>query len=389
MTNKTGSTLWALFFTGCVLLFRTVSYSQTGDYYNYSDEKLELQSGYLQESITCHFHLPETYTSSDSSTRYPVVILFDSQHEKTYPHLINGIDLLTSESQFPEAIIVGVPFTRQNRYYFTSAHKNKGDSLSGIERMSLFIFDELVPRLRDQYKGNDFLALIGHSRTAFLTNYLLAQNNSDVDLVIAASGFYNNEPLGTETMKKFLSGAASFSSPVRYYFSAGTSLEEKIYYDQCSEIATFLREQPNSPLLNWQFIENQYANHMPNYWLTVPVALMDAFSAYNFILNNWFSITNGKESPENPIEQFKNDLEYCSKQLGFQVNPGLTQLFSLANTFAQKEDYKTAIDFLLLGHAYYPDYTEFDETLAYYYGEMGNKEKAAFWQSEYDRKTGK
>ena len=128
---------------------------------------------------------------------------------------------------------------------------------------------------------------------------------------------------------------------------------------------------------------------MPNYWLTVPVALMDAFSAYNFILNNWFSITNGKESPENPIEQFKNDLEYCSKQLGFLVNPGLTQLFSLANTFAQKEDYKTAIDFLLLGHAYYPDYTEFDETLAYYYGEMGNQEKAAFWQSEYNRKTGK
>jgi enterochelin esterase-like enzyme len=169
------------------------------DYSLYSNEKLSIHSVYLKETIDLNLHLPETQPFAAKETKYPITILFDSQHERTYPLIINAIDLLTSESQMPESILVGVPFTSQNRLYLTSNEKQKNDSLSGIERMELFLFNELIPELQRKYQANSYIALIGHSRTAFLANYLTFKRPSKINLAVALSGFYNDNPLSLDT----------------------------------------------------------------------------------------------------------------------------------------------------------------------------------------------
>lgn len=63
---------------------------------------------YLQETVDLNLHVPETQPFAAKDTKYPITILFDSQHESTYPLIINAIDLLTSESQMPESILIGV-----------------------------------------------------------------------------------------------------------------------------------------------------------------------------------------------------------------------------------------------------------------------------------------
>lgn len=358
------------------------------DYLGYSNENIKIESNYLQDSMILNLHLPETFRFSADSTKYPVLIIFDSQHERTYPQIINSIDLLTNESQMPETIVIGVPFKRNNRYYLTSSQKSKNDSVSGIERMEKFLFDELIPILQKEYKANDFITLVGHSRTAFLVNYLTTKQSETIDIAIALSGFYSNKPLSVERFKSYISNASNFPNKFRYYFTAGGTLEEETYLTECKEVSNFIYNNQMPKNFKGYFTENKNANHMTNYWISAPTAFIDVYADYNSILNNWFYIKLKKDTIENPIEEFKSDLEQVSKKLGFDVNPSLTHIFSLASSYGyEKNDVLIAIDFIKLGQKYYPNYPDFDLELIEYYKKLNDLKMSLFYKTEYKNKV--
>tara|TARA_B110000285_G_C14585182_1_gene363937 strand:- start:138 stop:548 length:411 start_codon:yes stop_codon:yes gene_type:complete len=115
---------------------------------------------------------------------------------------------------------------------------------------------------------------------------------------------------------------------------------------------------------------------------------MDAYADYNSILNNWFYIKLKKDTIEKPIEEFKSDLEQTGKKLGFEVNPNLTHIFSLASSFGyEKKDIQTAIDFIKLGQKYYPNYPDFDLELIGYYNQLNNLKMSEYYKTEYRNKV--
>jgi enterochelin esterase-like enzyme len=362
------------------LILLTLIVSLAGNaqkYLGYSDDSLNIDSEFLKESIRLNLHLPETQAFASETTRYPVTIVFDSQHERTYPHIINCIDLLTNDSQMPENIIVGVPFDMNNRYYYTSAQMQEGDSLSGIERIEKFIFGELIPLLREEYKAGDFLTLVGHSRTGFLVNYLTVKHSKDINLAIALSGFFDNKPLSVKTFQEFIVEPENFPHPLHYYAMAGTTLEEETYAGENMDVATYtdLHQLPQN--FKATFGETSNANHMTNLWLSIPPILVDAYADYNSVLDTWFYIKLKGEPLENPVEEFEADLRKAGTGLGGEFNPGLTQIFSIASHYAySEEDFQKAIDFMLLGQKYYPEYLDFDLELIGFYRQLGETEKA-------------
>jgi enterochelin esterase-like enzyme len=208
----------------------------------YSNDKLLFESEYLAENIELNLHLPETNNFSAETTKYPITIIFDSQHERTYPQIISSFDLLTSETQIPESVIVGVPFNMQNRRYRTSEQKLANDTLSGIERMELFLFEELLPKLQNEYKGNDYITVIGHSRTGFLVNYLAFKRPSQINLAVSLSGFFNDAPLSLNTFYNFLADSSNFPYKFNYYYTAGTSLEEMTYLKQFRNLDSLMKK---------------------------------------------------------------------------------------------------------------------------------------------------
>ncbi len=352
------------------------------EYSLYSNDKLSIESVYLQGIIDLNLHLPETQPFSGNTTKYPITIIFDSQHERTYPLIINSIDLLTSETQTPESIIVGVPFNFQNRLYLTSSQKRGNDSLSGIERMELFLFNELIPQLQNKYKGNDYISFIGHSRTAFLVNYLATKRPSQINLAVSLSGFFNDDPLSLNTFYNFLADTTNFLHKFNYYYTAGTSLEEATYLVQLRNLDSLLRNKSTSENLKVIFSETPYANHITNYWVSLPPILIDAFSAYNSILDSWFHDASKAEDIDNPIQQFNSDLEQAGKSIGVNLNPNLTHIFSLASHYANnKQDYKTAIKFFELGLDYFPEYLELYVEIIEFYKVLNNTEKISSYKS--------
>lgn len=356
-------------------------------YSNYSDDNILIDSEYLDDSIMINLHLPETFTMSADSVKYPLIIIFDSQHEMTYPQIMNSIDLLTNESQMPESIIVGIPFERKDRLYLTSNQKKDGEILSGIEKMEGFLVEELIELMQTNYKANEFVSITGHSRTAFLVNYLSYKHSNIFNASIALSGFYNNAPLGVEKFKTFLKDTIKISEPFKYYFTSGNTLEESTYLNQCLDVMEFLANDENvSSNLMWQFTATKNANHMTNYWVSIPPIFMDIFSEYNSILNNWFYIHLKKDSISDPIQKFNQDIKSVSDSLGFQVNPSLTQIFSLASSYWYgKEDTSTAIKFIKLGLLYYPEYYDFHLVLMEYYLDLKDTKNVKYHKEKYIR----
>jgi enterochelin esterase-like enzyme len=367
-----------LFFT--LLCVTQSSFGQ--EYSFYSNDSLILTSDNLNETIRLHLHLPETFNYSSDSTKYPVTIIFDSQHERTYPHIISSFDLLTNETQIPETIIIGVPFNMNNRYYFTSAEKKENDVLTGIERMENFLFSELIPKLQKEFKANDFISVIGHSRTAFLVNYLAVKKSKEINVAIALSGFFNNLPLSLDSFQSFLVDSTNFPKPFRYYYTAGTTLEEKLYLDQYKELDNFVSKTLLPAKLHMHFEGNLNANHITNYWVSIPTILIDAYSDYNAILDNWFYEKLKQKNIENPVLSFESDLANAGEKMGFKPNPNLTHIFSLASHFGYaREDYKTALSFIKLGLKYFPDYLDFYIEGIEYYRLLDDNEKVNEYKS--------
>ena len=358
------------------------------EYSLYSNEELFMGSEYLKDSIKLNLHLPETYPFSAETTKYPVIIIFDSQHERTYPQIIHSFDLLTSETQIPESIIIGVPFNRQNRFYLTSDQKRGDDTLSGIERLELFLFKELVPKLQNEYKGNEFISLIGHSRTAFLVNYLSFKRPGQVNLAISLSGFFSDNPLSTKTFYEFLTEPTNFPTRFNYYYTVGTTLEESTYLLQNRNLDSLLKAKQIPENVKIVFSETKNANHITNYWVSVPAILIDAFSDYNSVLDRWFHDKLKKENSDLSIRQFEADIEKAGVSIGTILNPNLTHIYSLASHFAyEKEDYKTAIEFFELGIKYFPDYLELYVEIIEFYKVLNNNERINYYKSILREKT--
>lgn len=357
------------------------------EYSLYTNDKLSIESEYLQGTVELNLHLPETQPYSAGTTKYPITIIFDSQHERTYPLMINSIDLLSSETQIPESIIIGVPFNFQNRLYLTSSQKRGNDSLSGIERMELFLFNELIPELQDKYKGNDFISIIGHSRTGFLVNYLAYKRPDKINLAASLSGFFNDVPLSLDTFYNFLTDGSNFPNKFNYYYTAGTSLEEINYLVQFRNLDSLMKNQLVPENVKVIFSETPNANHITNYWVSLPPILIDAFSSYNSILDSWFHDEKKAGQIENPIEQFETDLEQAGNTIGVTLNPNLTHIFSLASYYLSKQDQSTAIRFFELGLDYFPEYLEFYVEIIEIYKALNNTEKIIEYKNILREKT--
>lgn len=111
----------------------------------------------------------------------------------------------------PESIILGIPFNFQTRRYFTPAKPN--DALFGIQRIDSFLFEELLPLIKAQYRADDYLSLTGHSPTGFLVNYLTYQRSNLVHQTVSLSVFLTTNGLPKPSFLTYLLIKIHFPNP--------------------------------------------------------------------------------------------------------------------------------------------------------------------------------
>jgi enterochelin esterase-like enzyme len=335
-------------------------------YNNYKTDTLDFYSKSLSDTVMVDIHYPLSFGFKSEEMTFPLIILFDSQHDNAHPYNIETINYLTCDNQIPDCIIIGIPFNAHNRYYRTSTKIPEGDSISGIEKMETFLFDELRPFLKNKYSADDYTIIAGHSRTGYLVNYLMAKRFEQINVAISTSGFYS-ENLKNELQGNFLKNIKTQQKLFKYYMTAGTSIGEKIYFDEFSEMAAFFNSIEVPDNFNWTFSATPFANHMTNYTMSLPPILIDNFSSFNHILNEWLHIKLDSVEAENALAIFNKDLKEVSKKEGYKVYPSITQINSIASYYWSKKDYDIAIDFLNYGKKYYSKNYDFELFLAFLY----------------------
>lgn len=165
-------------------------------------------------------------------------------------------------------------------------------------------------------------------------------------------------------------------------------MEEEPYLTESKNVSDYISNTKMPRNFNGYFIENKHANHITNFWVSLPPIFTDAYSSYNSILNDWFYIKLKRDTIKNPIEEFKSDLVQVSEKLGFEVNPNLTQIFSLTSSFKyDKKNLKRAIDFIQLGQQYYPNYADFDLELIELYKQLDDLKMVQYYKTAYRKKV--
>lgn len=318
-------------------------------------------------------HLPAHF-QDERNRSYPLIILFDSYNQFTHEQNLNSIEMLTYHAQIPASVVAGIPFNARDRWYYTSDEQKKaGDSLTGMDHTDQFVFQELIPMLRNSYHATGPLILLGHSRSGFLTAALMIRHAHEVDAIGSFSAF--TEPGFTlADLPDFLNKVADRNHPLHFYMTAGAqNPEEEGYLYSLQQVAASLNQQENAQL-QWSLTTFPYAGHMANYNFSTPHVLLNYFGVYSQWLLDWLFVKLDQVAEGKALEEFIKDENALKKHYGRLIQADIVHYVSLINQCSQNNRWTDALALADRGLQYFPEEWELRYLKAYTLMEMASPE---------------
>ncbi len=208
----------------------------------------------------------------DSEKKFPLIIIFDKQNQRSHNYMLQTIDYLTSNEQMPSSIIVSVESSQENRYNETSHKISNKKGLA--EENEAFLFDELIPFAEQKYKASNFRVLIGHSRYGYFTTSLLNSHTDEINAIISLSPFFTQEKVNLiDSIQKIME--LPFKHTVYYRFGIGND-----YPKDFSNMDAMLKKNKNS-LLNVKGSLFKDADHNVTPGLYIGTALYEIFEKWS------------------------------------------------------------------------------------------------------------
>ncbi len=230
----------------------------------------------------------------DIDREFPLILIFDSQNERSHNYMVNTIDYLTSNDQMPASIIISVESEQQYRYLET-LHKTSSDKGLALENEK-FIFEELIPLAENQFNASDFRILIGHSRYGYFTSSLLFSRLNDLNAIVSLSPFFYQKNIDlTDSVKKL--EKLKLKSTKYYRFGIGND-----YPDDFQKMDSVFKTLKNS-LINAKGMLFSEASHNVTPGLIIATALYEIFEEYAKIQNKYLSNDFDKLKEINEFEK--------------------------------------------------------------------------------------
>ncbi|MYM59856.1 alpha/beta hydrolase [Vibrio sp. OCN044] len=142
-------------------------------------------SGTINEEVTLQVSLPDTYEHSNSF-KYPVLVVLDGSTQ--FEHIAGSVRFLSTYAIIPEMIVVGVstPYERLKFYTHTESEKYRNHS-GQAELYKKFLQDELLNKIREDYRLAPYQIISGHSLSGLFTSYLALSEGSEFNAAISIS----------------------------------------------------------------------------------------------------------------------------------------------------------------------------------------------------------
>ncbi|MFD1552886.1 hypothetical protein DNU06_08020 [Putridiphycobacter roseus] len=274
---------------------------------------------------------------------FPLIIIFDSQNQRSHQYIINTIDYLTSNEQMPASVVISVSSDEANRYKETLhlASNEKGAALANEQ----FIFDELIPMAEKHFHAENFRMLIGHSRYGYFTTAMFSSRIHDLNAVISLSPFFTQKNVD---LTDSIATLSEVQLKAHKYYRFGIGNDYPADYASMQQTLQSL----NHPMVHAKGVFFKSADHNVTPGLTIAPALYEIFETWSLIQADYFSNEQKDLSIMNELA------EKITQHYGAPLAFSLGILNGKGWYFFGEEEYEKAIQAWEIMLKSYPNFTE-------------------------------
>ncbi len=327
------------------------AFGQTFQRYKAPKDTL-FSSKYLKYDKEISITLPREYQQNLPNT-FPLIVVFDSQNKMSYNYILQTIDYLTSNEQMPASIVVGIKSAQNKRYRETLLKIS--DTTAFGEENEQFIFDELMPFLKLNYKTNEFKTLIGHSRYGFFTTYLMTKRPNEINAVVALSPFFDQKNVNlVDSVKNNLINK-KLPQQLYYRFCVGND-----FPNDFKAMQSMLQSENNNLNLNKNYNKKfsikgdnfPQAQHTATPGIMIGQALYEIFEFWKEQQNKYAS------KQKKTLESFDALNLNVEQHYGTSFPFGMSVMNSEGWYFFNEKKYEKAIEIWKLTSEIYPNFSE-------------------------------
>lgn len=285
----------------------------------------KFESKILGGEITYLEHLPDGYEKSDKT--YPVLFIMNGQIISQFANDAATLDNLSND-RVPDMILIGISNTGAAGNYW-SLPDDSGD-VKGANTFCSFLRNELIPKIRKNYRTNGYQILAGQSNTGLFVMYNFLSDPDLFNAYIVASPMFGWCPdFFVNKTRTFLKDNPGISK--KLYISYG----DLDYVQVLKPMQDFKEVMEQSPAgLKWKVELIGNAGHVP-------------FSTLNNALLFFFSgCTMNAEMKKLSVPEIKSHFEALSKEYGFAVNPKPGLLLDMAFDLNDEQKTDQAIEIM-------------------------------------------
>jgi hypothetical protein len=278
-----------------------------GQEYNVYKSKVDTSfvSSYLGYEKKISILLPDDWQSNNQK-KYPLIIVFDRQNQRSYNHIINTIDYLTAAEQMPRSIIISIESDNSKRI---SEAQNPISSKSGKAHLNeKYLFNEVINLAESKFKASQFRVLIGHSWYGHFTTSMFTKNIDNLTAVIVLDPFFKQKNV---SLIDSISALNNLEIKHTKYFRYSIGKD----YPEDYRNIEFVKNENKNLKINIQgtYFPKAFHNAVPG--LGIAEALYDIFEYWSIQQYNFFSPSNKSadiftELKNNMINHYGNNLDF-------------------------------------------------------------------------------
>ncbi|MEA2236657.1 MAG: hypothetical protein QOC81_1381 [Thermoanaerobaculia bacterium] len=162
-------------------------------------ETFTIDSKVLHETRRINVYTPPGY--DNSAVRYPVLYMPDGGVEEDFPHVTNDIDAAIRAGEMRPVIVVGIENTERRRDMTgptgVESDKKIAVHVGGSANFRAFIRDDLMPVIRNRFRGNGERAIVGESLAGLfiVETFLEEPKLFDTYIALSPSLWWNDQAL--------------------------------------------------------------------------------------------------------------------------------------------------------------------------------------------------
>lgn len=328
-----------------------------------------LYSNILQENREIWVSIPKGFQGNPEQ-KYPVAYLLDGElYFHSFTGEVSHLSEVNGNSIIPDMIVVGIVNT--NRVLNLSPTVDSASWMQpngGGEQFTEFIEKELIPYVDKTYPTVSYRTLVGHSLGGIFVMNTFLKHTQLFNAYIALDPSFDWDG------KKLISEADAILSKNSFekniFFLGGSSL----CLETNAEFEALLNTY-KSKGLKWKCQYYKEDSHGS-------VPLIGSYDGLRFIFD-FYKRPSFKVITDESVTTLANHYENITKELGYAVSPPQDLMLGLAwRCKTLEKEFDRALQFLQLAEQYYPKSPDVLYSLAEYYNDTGDNEKAVMYMEK-------